>query len=140
MLKTMEIVGLVISVIGTIAAVVAAIYAIIAIRVAKRVARRQEEQQRELATSQEKQQRRRETLQACEALRDLLDKWYRTLEENVNPDQSPAQILVNITKLDTHKQFQHEYSTLIGKISAAREPLCDPLLQAAHMFHQSALD
>jgi signal transduction histidine kinase len=101
--------------------------------------RKQAELEHRLAIRQDERQRRREMLQACEALRDLLDKWYRTLEENVSPDQSPGQILANITKLNTHRQFQHEYSTLIGKIRDANEPLCEPLLHAARVFHQSAL-
>ncbi len=135
----MGIATLVISAVGTVAAVIAAIAAMVAVRVARSVASSQESLQREIVNRQEVQQRKREALQACIDLRDLLDRWYRTLRENINPDQSPEQILTNITELDTHRQFQHDYSTQISRISTAQEPLCAPLLQKAQLFHDRAL-
>jgi DNA repair exonuclease SbcCD ATPase subunit len=138
-IEDMGIATLVISAVGTVAAVIAAIAAMVAVRVARSVASSQESLQREIVNRQEVQQRKREALQACIDLRDLLDRWYRTLRENINPDLSPEQILANITELDTHWQFQHDYSTQISRISAAQESLCTPLLRKAQLFHDRSL-
>lgn len=135
-----NVVSMIAAVIAAVAGGVAAAYAIIAVREAKRIALSQANLQSQIANIQEGQQRRREALQACIELRDLLDRWYRTLREKINPNQSPEQILRNITELNEHRQFQHDYSTFISRIRAAHEPLCDPLLQgAAQTFHDSAL-
>jgi hypothetical protein len=106
----------------------------------EKLAARQEKLARELAARQDVQQRRRDVLKECRALRECLDEWYRTLRENLDPNLHPGQILNNITSLEKHKHFLQDYSTHIGIIGAAHEPLCDPLLKAAEVFHDSALE
>lgn len=101
---------------------------------------KQEKLTRELAERQFVQQRRRDALNECTALRDCLDKWYRTVRENINPNLSPERIYYNITELNEHKHFEQAYETHIGKIRAAHEPLCDALLQKAKSFHDKLLE
>lgn len=127
----------ILALIGTIIALIGIIVPVV---IGKIQIKQQKEEQKEQDAEQKKQQELRDTIQACEELRDLLDEWYRALGENINPEQSPSQILFNITKLDNHRRFVHKYSTLIGKIRASNEPLCMPIINSARIFHESALD